>query len=80
MNAFDMYKQAMEGDFTAGRSALDYAAQLLAQGWLEWKENPNNPTNYYAACNEAGFEFDNLLPEEVDYLSRRTQNLIDGNL
>ena len=76
MNTFMMYAQACEGDFTAGRSALDYAARLLADGWMKRGEDPNSPKNYYAACSKAGFEYDNLLSEEVDYLGKVIERLI----
>ena len=76
MNTFMMYAQACEGDFTVGKRALDYAARLLADGWIQRGENPNVPSNYYAACNKAGFNYDILLSEEVDYLSRTVERMI----
>ena len=76
MNTFMMYAQACEGDFTVGKNALDYAARLLADGWIQRRENPNIPSNYYAACNKAGFNYDNLLSEEIDYLSRTVERMI----
>lgn len=76
MDGFMMYAQACDGDFTAGRSNLDYAARLLANGWLQRGENPNDPINYYNACSQAGFEYDNLLSEEVDYLSKTIERMI----
>lgn len=78
MDVFMMYVQASEGDFTAGRSALNYAARLLADGWTKRGENPNSPSNYYAACSKAGFEFDNLLSEEVEYLTKAVERMING--
>ena len=76
MDTFMMYAQACEGDFTVGRTNLDYAARLLADGWINRRENPNSPSNYYAACSKAGFEYDNLLSEEVNYLCKTVERMI----
>lgn len=77
MDTFMMYAQACEGDFTVGTKALDYAAKLLADGWLQRNEDPNKPANYYAACRQAGFNYDKLLSEEVDYLAREIERRLN---
>lgn len=73
---FLMYAAANEGDLTVGRSKINKAAEILARRWNLRGESPNDPENYYAACDEAGFDFDDLLYEEVRYFERAIQERI----
>lgn len=70
---FMMYAAACEGDFTVGKSTLDAIAEVLAYNWVTLDSNPNNPNVCRAACNIFNVNFDSLLNEEIDYLSRKIE-------
>ena len=76
--AFSCYAQAKEGDFTVGKEKLDKIADLLAYNWIYLKIDPNNMAAVRHICKNFGFEYDELLDEEVEYLERAVEEKIRG--
>lgn len=74
--AFSCYAQACEGDFTVGYEALDQVAESLGYNWVYLRVNPNDMTTVRYTCQRLGINYDSLLNEEVDYLSRKTEEVI----
>ena len=77
--AFSCYAQACEGDFTVGRGKLDEVAAILADNWVCEGINPNDPIEYRAVCESVGFNYDDLLDEEIDYLAMKVEEEIRRN-
>ena len=74
--AFSCYAQAQEGDFTVGKAKLDQTAEVLAYNWVYLRINPNDMVTVRYTCQKLGFEYDDLLDEEVNYLERKTEEAI----
>ena len=74
--AFMCYAQACEGDFTVGKAKLDQTAESLAFNWVYMRINPNDDAVVRCTCRRLGFDYDNLLNEEIDYLTRKTKEAI----
>lgn len=74
--AFSCYAQACEGDFTAGRAKLNKVAEIMAYNWVYMKVQPDAIAARYV-CHRMGVNYDSLLSEEVDYLSRKIEEEIN---
>lgn len=74
--AFMCYAQAKEGDFTVGKAKLDKTAEVLAYNWVYLRINPNDMVTVRYTCQKFGFNYNNLLDEEVDYLERKIEEAI----
>ena len=74
--AFSCFAQAQEGDFTVGKEKLNKVAEIMAYNWVYLKVYPDTPTIQYV-CQRQGFNYDNLLDQEVDYLSRQIEEEIN---
>ena len=73
--AFWCFAQAQEGDFTVGRKKLNKVAEIMAYDWVYMRVYPDTVAARYV-CKQQGFSYDNLLDEEVDYLSRKIEEEI----
>ena len=73
--AFSCFAQAQEGDFTVGKEKLDKVAEIMAYNWVYMKFYPDTIFARYV-CQQQGFSYDNLLDQEVDYLSRQIEEEI----
>ena len=74
--AFSCFAQAQEGDFTVGKEKLDKVAEIMAYSWVYMRVHPDTVSARYV-CQQQGFNYDNLLDQEVDYLSRKIEEEID---
>ena len=74
--AFSCFAQAQEGDFTVGKEKLDKVAEIMAYSWVYMRVHPDTISARYV-CQQQGFKYDNLLDQEVDYLSRQIENEIN---
>lgn len=74
--AFSCFAQAQEGDFTVGKEKLDKVAEIMACSWVYMRIYPDTISARYV-CQQQGFNYDNLLDQEVDYLSRKIEEEID---
>lgn len=74
--AFSCYSQAKEGDFIIGKERLKQTAEVLAYNWVYLRVNPNDMVNVKYTCQKLGFNYNNLLDEEVDYLAAKTEEAI----
>ena len=74
--AFSCYAQAEEGDFTVGKEKLDKVAEIMAYNWIYMKVYPDT-VSAQNVCQQQGFNYDNLLDQEVDYLSRQIEDEIN---
>lgn len=77
--AFSCFAQAQEGDFTAGREKLNKVAEIMAYNWVYLKVYPDT-ISAQCVCQQQGFNYDNLLDQEVDYLSRQIEDEINKYL
>lgn len=75
-DAFMCYAQAEEGDFTVGQSKLNKVAEIMAYNWVYTRTYPDTIAAK-SVCQQVGFEYDILLDQEVDYLSRKIEEEID---
>ena len=73
--AFSCFAQAQEGDFTVGKEKLNKVAEIMAYSWVYMKVYPDTVSARYV-CQQQGFNYDNLLDQEVDYLSRQIEEEI----
>ena len=74
--AFSCFAQAQEGDFTVGKEKLDKVAEIMAYNWAYMKVHPDTISARYV-CQQQGFNYDNLLDQEVDYLSHQIEDEIN---
>ena len=74
--AFSCFAQAQEGDFTVGKEKLDKVAEIMAYSWVYMRVHPDTISARYI-WQQQGFNYDNLLDQEVDYLSRQIENEIN---
>lgn len=70
--AFSCFAQATEGDFTIGKENLDIIAEALAYNWIHLQIIPNTEAAKNA-CKELGFDYNDLLDEEIDYLKEKIE-------
>ena len=77
--AFSCYAQAQEGDFTVGKAKLDKVAEIMAYNWVYLKVYPDTISAQYV-CQQQGFNYNNLLDQEVDYLSCQIEDEINKYL
>lgn len=73
--AFSCFAQAQEGDFTVGKEKLNKVAEIMAYSWVYMRVHPDTISARYV-CQQQGFKYDNLLDQEVDYLSRKIEEEI----
>lgn len=73
--AFSCFAQAQEGDFTVGKEKLDKVAEIMAYSWVYMRVHPDTISARYV-CQQQGFKYDNLLDQEVDYLSCKIEEEI----
>lgn len=73
--AFWCFAQAQEGDFTVGQEKLNKVAEIMAYDWVYMRVHPDTVAARYV-CKQQGFNYDNLLDQEVDYLSRKIEEEI----
>ena len=73
--AFMCFAQATEGDFTVGQDKLNKVAEILAYNWVYLRVTPDTVAARFV-CQRVGFNYDDLLDEEVDYLKLRTEDEI----
>ena len=74
--AFSCFAQAQEGDFTVGKEKLNKVAEIMAYNWVYMRVNPDTVSARYV-CQQQGFCYDNLLDQEVDYLSRQIEEEVN---
>lgn len=74
--AFSCFAQATEGDFTVGKGKLNKVAEIMAYSWVYMRVYPDTISARYV-CRQQGFNYDKLLDQEVDYLSRKIEEEID---
>ena len=77
--AFSCFAQATEGDFTVGKEKLDKVAEIMAYNWVYMRVYPDTTSAQYV-CQQQGFNYNNLLDQEVDYLSRQIEDEINKYL
>ena len=73
--AFMCFAQATEGDFTVGQNKLNRVAEILAYNWVYLRVTPDTVSAKYV-CQQQGFNYNDLLDEEVDYLKTRVEEEI----
>ena len=74
--AFSCFAQAQEGDFTVGKEKLNKVAEIMAYSWVYMRVYPDTPTAQ-CVCQKQGINYNELLDQEVDYLSRQIEEEIN---
>lgn len=73
--AFSCFAQATEGDFTVGQEKLNTVAEILAHNLVYSRVQPDTMAISYV-CQTQGFNYNDLLSEEISYLKNRIKEEI----